>query len=74
MPLQETFLSRIPGMETHQTYTVLGKGGQVSGDWDGQQEEGRRERTQYRLMYNGAYTKKWRPCVSSFELRSCKTL
>jgi len=32
MPLQKTFLFRIPGMESHhQTYAVLGKRGQVSG-------------------------------------------
>jgi hypothetical protein len=32
MPLQKTFLSRIPGMEPHhQTYAVLGKGEQVFG-------------------------------------------
>jgi len=32
MPLQKTFSCRIPGMEPHhQTYAVLGEGGQVSG-------------------------------------------
>jgi len=37
MPLQKSFSSRIPGMEPHhQTYKMLGQGGQVSGGlrWD----------------------------------------
>ena len=53
MRLQKDFLSRIPGMlPRHQTYTMLGEGGQVSGDRDGQREEGHYERTWYRLTGN----------------------
>ena len=75
MPLQKNSFSRIPGMEPHhQTYAMLGQGGQVSGGsrWT----VGRRPLWQNTVQVNLQLSihKEWRPCVSWFEPRSCKTL
>jgi len=61
-------------MEPHcQNYTVLGQGGEVSGGsrWTA----GRRPLWENTVQVNIQLSihKEWRPCVSWFEVRSCRT-
>jgi len=76
MPLQTNFSSRLLGMEPHhQTYTMLGQGGQVSG-WS-RWTVARRPLWGNTLQVNLQLSihKEWRPCMSglnSDHVRLCR--